>query len=83
MRRLRRPPAVEFPFQVIANDTKAKIPIRMIARSKVIVPLVISCAKVWMGSRRRKMPERSIRMDETDSSSRLPANPMPNLFGRN
>ncbi len=81
MRRLRRPPAVEFPFQVIANDTKAKMPIRMGARSKVIVPLVISRAKVWMGSRRRKMPESSIRMDETDSSSRLPVNLKPNPVG--
>ena len=71
---------MEFPFQVIANEARAKMPIRRIATSKVIVPLVMSRAKLWMGSRRRKMPERSMRMDETDSSSRLPANPKPNLF---
>ena len=77
--RLRRPPAVEFPFHVIAKDTRARMPIRMIVALKVRVNLVMSRAKVWIGSRSRNMPDRSMRMDERDSSSRLPVNLKPNL----
>ncbi len=74
MIRLRRPPTVEFPFHVMAKETMPSIANRRVRRLRFKFPLRIPSEKDCSGPRRRKIPARSIRMEETDSSSRLVVN---------